>query len=173
MPLRGQFSTKGLDGASSGDIEWYFRTPEPESYNNVRCKLCYVVIKGGIMRLKQHITHMKGQVPACGKVTTMVRENIMKLLLDSKAKRNDSKKKKEEFEEHLRGDDEDADEDVNTLIDDRLRYATQEILRSHREWENMEQFRRETRASKNVYEHSGSSRVNVSGAERQKISLFL
>ncbi|XP_058781701.1 uncharacterized protein LOC131655917 [Vicia villosa] len=109
---------------------------------------------------------MKGQVAACGRVTTMVRENMMKLLHDSKAKRNDSKRRKEEFEERLRGDDEDKDEDVNTLVDDQLRYATQESLRSHREWENMQQFRRETRASKNVFEHGGSSRASVSGGER-------
>ncbi|KAI5383807.1 hypothetical protein KIW84_070963 [Lathyrus oleraceus] len=119
---------------------------------------------------------MKGQVTACGRVTTMVRENMMKLLLDSKAKGNDSKRRKEEFEERLRGDDEDADEDMNTRIDDQLRYATQESLRSHREWENMQQFRRETRASENAYEHGGSSRVSVSvsGAERpEEISFSL
>ncbi|KAI5445649.1 hypothetical protein KIW84_013752 [Lathyrus oleraceus] len=155
-----------MDGASSEDIGWYFGTPEDGNRNNVRCKLCNVGIKGGITRLKQHITHMKGKVAAYGRVTTMVRENMMKLLLDSKAKRNDSKRRKEEIEELLRGDDEDVDEDVNTLIDDQLRYATQERLRSHREWENMQQFRRETRASENAYEHGGSSRVNVSGAER-------
>ncbi|CAL5184667.1 unnamed protein product [Lathyrus oleraceus] len=137
MHPREQFPTKGLDGASSEDIGWYFGTPEPINRNNVRCKLCNVVTKDGITRLKQHIAHMKGQVAACGRVTTMVRENKMKLLLDSKAKRNDSKRRKEEFEELLRGDDEDVNEDVNTLIDDQLRYATQESLRPHREWENM------------------------------------
>ncbi|CAL5214751.1 unnamed protein product [Lathyrus oleraceus] len=174
MPPREQFPTKGLDGAPSEDIGWYFGTPEPENRNNVRCKLCNVVIKGGITRLKQHIAHMKGQVTTCGRVTTMVRENMMELLLDSKAKGNDSKRRKEEFEERLRGDDEDADEDVNTRIDDQLRYATQESLRSHREWENMQQFRRETRASENAYEHGGSSRVSVSGAERpEEISFSL
>ncbi|CAL5213285.1 unnamed protein product [Lathyrus oleraceus] len=151
MPPREQFPTKGLDVALSKDIGWCFGTPKPGNRNNVRCKLCNVIIKGGITRLKQHISHMKGQVAACGRVTTMVRENMMKLLLDSKAKRNDSKRRKEEFEERLRRDDEDADEDVNTLIHDQLRYATQESLRSHREWENMQQFKRETRASENAY----------------------
>ncbi|CAL5185785.1 unnamed protein product [Lathyrus oleraceus] len=82
MSPREQFFTKGLDGAPSEDIGWYFGTPEPRNYNNVRCKLCNVVIKGDITRLKQHIAHMKGQVVACGRVTTMVRENMMKLLLD-------------------------------------------------------------------------------------------
>ncbi|CAL5208152.1 unnamed protein product [Lathyrus oleraceus] len=166
MPPREQFPTKGLDGAPSEDIGWYFGTPELGSRNNVCCKLCNVVIKGGITRLKQHIAYMKGQIAACGSVTTMVRENMMKLLLDSKAKRNDSKRRKEEFEERSRGDGEYEDEDVNTLIDDQLRYATQESLRSHREWENMQQFGRETRASENVYEHGGNSRISVSGAER-------
>lgn len=111
---------------------------------------------------------MKGQVAACGRVRTMVRENMIQLLLNSKAKRNDYKRRKEEFEERLRGDDEDADEDVNTLIDDQLKYATQESLISHQEWENMQQFIRETRASENSYEHGGSSPVSVSEAERPK-----
>lgn len=115
---------------------------------------------------------MKWQVATCGRVTIMVRENMMKLLLDSKAKRNDSKRRKEEFEEHLRGDDEYEDEDVNTLIDDQLRYTTQESLRSHREWENMQRFRQETRASGNVYEHGGRSHVSVSKAERPEDIFF-
>ncbi|KAI5431389.1 hypothetical protein KIW84_035537 [Lathyrus oleraceus] len=168
MPPREQFPTKGLDGAPNEDIGWYFRTSKPENRNNVCCKLCNVVIKDGITRLKQHITHMKGQVAACGRVTTMVKENMIQLLLNSKAKRNDSKRRKEEFEEYLRGDDEDADEDVNTLIDDQLKYATQESLRSHKEWENMQQFIRETRASENSYEHGGSSRVSEAKYEATK-----
>ncbi|CAL5192493.1 unnamed protein product [Lathyrus oleraceus] len=87
MPPREQFPTEGLDGAPSEDIGWYFGTPEPGNRNNVRYKLCIVVIKGGITRLEQHIAHMKGQVAACGRVTIMVRENMMKLLLVSKAKK--------------------------------------------------------------------------------------
>lgn len=35
MPPREQFPTKGLDGAPNEDIGWYFRTPKPESRNNV------------------------------------------------------------------------------------------------------------------------------------------
>ncbi|CAL5208766.1 unnamed protein product [Lathyrus oleraceus] len=73
MPPREQFPIKGLDGAPSEDIGWYFGTPEPGNRNNVRCKLCNVVIKSGITRLKQHITHMKEQVAACDRVTTMFR----------------------------------------------------------------------------------------------------
>lgn len=60
-----------------------------------------IQMKGGITRLKQHIAHMKGHVSAIGRVTTVVRESMMKLLLDSKAKRNDSKRRKEELEERL------------------------------------------------------------------------
>ncbi|KAI5429081.1 hypothetical protein KIW84_033901 [Lathyrus oleraceus] len=73
MPPREQFPTEGLDGAPSEDIGWYFGTPEPGNRNNVRYKLCIVVIKGGITRLEQHIAHMKGQVAACGRVTIMFR----------------------------------------------------------------------------------------------------
>ncbi|MBA0618531.1 hypothetical protein Godav_027861 [Gossypium davidsonii] len=48
MPPREEFSTKGLNGASSNDIGWYFRTPVPNTKGNVVCKLFDKVVKGGI-----------------------------------------------------------------------------------------------------------------------------
>ncbi|KAF1899755.1 hypothetical protein Lal_00019886 [Lupinus albus] len=64
--------------------------------NNIKCKPCGKVIKGDITRLKQHIAHYKEQVETCPKVTSVVREIMMKLLLDGKEK-IDSKKRKDEF----------------------------------------------------------------------------
>ena len=94
MPLREEFPTTILEDAPSEDIGWHFGTPVSGNRNNVICKLCGKVIKGGITRLKQHIAHFKGQVSGCPRVTTTVREGMMKLLLDTKAKRVDTKKKK-------------------------------------------------------------------------------
>ncbi|KAF7824202.1 hypothetical protein G2W53_022346 [Senna tora] len=78
-----------------------------ENKNNLKCKLYDKVIKGRITRLKQHIAHFKGQVHPCARVTTTVREGLMKFLKDEKAKKDDSKKRKEEFEARLRDDEQD------------------------------------------------------------------
>ena len=65
----------------------------------------------------------------------------MKLLLDTKAKRVDTKKRKEEFEARLRGDEEDEEE---SFVNEQMRQATQESIRSHREWEDRQRFRQQT-----------------------------
>ncbi|CAJ2656857.1 unnamed protein product [Trifolium pratense] len=132
MPSREAFPTKRLEGAPSDDIGWHFGTPVPGNRNNVRCELCREIIRGGITRLKQHIAHMPGQVKPCPRVNRIVRESMMKLLVDAKAKRNDSKRRKEEFEEHLRRDVVEVD-NVDHSSDDQLRFSTQESLRSQHE----------------------------------------
>ncbi|KAF1878070.1 hypothetical protein Lal_00022779, partial [Lupinus albus] len=83
---REEFPPKRLEGA-----------PIPEHRNNIKCKLCGRVIKGGITRLKQHITHYRGQVVGYPRVTGVVRESRMKLLIDEKEKKIDSKKEKMSF----------------------------------------------------------------------------
>ena len=170
MPPREEFPVGRLEGAPSDDIGWHLGEPVAGNKNNIRCKLCDKVIKGGITRLKQHIAHVKGQVAGCARVTTLVRESMMKLLIDAKVKKNDSKKRKEEFEARLRGDDEDEIEDH---IDEQIRLATQESIRSHHEWEDRQRFRQQTGGLHNIYEPSGSSRANDSGATCHKMSLLL
>ncbi|GAU41882.1 hypothetical protein TSUD_367470 [Trifolium subterraneum] len=108
---------------------------------------------------------MSGQVKPRGRVNKLVRESMMKLLLDAKAKKNDSKRRKEEFEECLRGDVVEVD-NVDHSSDDQLRFATQESLRSHHDWENRQKSRHETGGYQNVYDQGGSSRASVSGGER-------
>jgi hypothetical protein len=146
-----KFPTQRLDGAPSDDIGWHFGTPVPGNRNNVRCKLCKKIVKGGITRLKQHIAHERGEVEPCARVNKLVRESMMKLLQDGKKKRNDAKRRKEEFEERLRGDDVEV-QNADNSSDDQLRFATQESLRSHHEWENRQRFRHETGGYQNVYE---------------------
>ena len=128
------------------------------------------MIKGDISRLKQHIPYYKGQVADCARVTILVHESMMKLLMDRKAKKIDSRKRKEEFEACLRGN----DEDIEDHIDKHLRLAPQESLRSHHEWKNRQWFKQQTRGLEYVYELDGSSYVSVSGATRsQDISFTL
>ena len=50
------------------DIGWtYSFWPDPSDKNKIQCKLCDMNINGGIYRLKQHITKIKGNVVACQK----------------------------------------------------------------------------------------------------------
>ena len=71
MPPREEFPTKGLEGAPSNDIGWHFGTPVPNAKGNIVCKLCGKVVKGGITRFKEHITHKTGNVAPCPNVTSM------------------------------------------------------------------------------------------------------
>ncbi|KAF1881817.1 hypothetical protein Lal_00042526 [Lupinus albus] len=128
MPQREEFLAKRLEGA-----------PIPEHRNNIKCKLCGKVIKWGITRLKQHISHYRGQVVGCPRVTSVVRESMMKLLLDGEEKKIDSKKRKDEFKARLRGDT--NEEDIDDYIDEQVRQAKQASLNSQYEWEQMQHFR--------------------------------
>ena len=133
------FPSERLEGAPSDDIGWHFGTLVPGTRNNIVCKLCGKVVKGGITCLKQHIAHKKGDVASCPRVTSFIRENMMKILQDSSAKKKDSKKRKEEFEARLRGkDDYDDDDNDNNIIDKQrsIREAMRESMRTHQEWEN-------------------------------------
>ena len=52
MSSREEFPTTRLEGTPSDDIRWHFETPLPGNQNNILCKLCGKVIKGGINLLK-------------------------------------------------------------------------------------------------------------------------
>ncbi|KAF1862134.1 hypothetical protein Lal_00026653 [Lupinus albus] len=154
MPPREEFPAKRLEGAPSEDIGWHFGAQVPEHRNNIKCKLCGKVIKGGITRLKQHIAHYRGQVVGCSRVTSVM----------EKKKKIDSKKRKDEFEARLRGDT--NEEDIDDYIDEQVRQAKQASLNSQYEWEQRQHFRQQTRGSHNIYEQGGSSRASVSDASR-------
>ncbi|CAL0306258.1 unnamed protein product [Lupinus luteus] len=164
MPPREEFPAKKLEGAPSEDIGWHFGTQVPKHRNNIKCNLCGKVIKGGVTRLKQHIAHFKGQVAGCPRVTGLVRKSMMKLLLDRKEKKLDSKKRKDEFEARLRGDT--NEEDLDDYIDEQVRQAKQASLSSQYEWEQRQHFRQQTRGSRNIYEQDGSSHASGSDASR-------
>ena len=73
-------------------------------------------MKGGIIYLKQHISHKKEDVTSYLKVTSFIRENMMKILQDSNATWKDFKKWREEFEAILRGKYDYNDDDNNDNI---------------------------------------------------------
>lgn len=60
--------------------------------NLVVCKFCGIVISSGITRLKDHLAHIPVEGKGCGKVTTLVRENMMNLICENKTKKKDIKK---------------------------------------------------------------------------------
>lgn len=55
---------------NSDDIGWEYGTiVNPNDWNVIKCKLCPMVVKAGIYRLKLHIAGRKGQVRACPNAT--------------------------------------------------------------------------------------------------------
>jgi hypothetical protein len=63
---------------------------------------------------------------------------MMKLILDNKAKKNDSRKRKEEFVSRLRGDESAHDEDLEE--EEAIRQATHESMMLHRQWQDGQRF---------------------------------
>ncbi|WJX63160.1 hypothetical protein P8452_48080 [Trifolium repens] len=134
-----QFPIGRAQGAPSDDIGWHFAiNVQGGDRNTIQCKLCFKVISGGITRLKEHLAHMPGEVKSCARVTQLIRENMMKLILDNKAKKNDSRKRKEEFVSRLRGDCSAHDEDLEEEED--IRQATHESMVSHKRWQDGQRF---------------------------------
>ena len=93
----------------------------------------------------------------CPRVTTLVREGMMKFLKDLKEKSRDSKRKIEKFEAYWWGD---VNDDSNE--EETIRQTIQESIRSHKEWEERQRFRSQTGGFHYIYEESGSSHAIVS-----------
>ena len=70
------------------------------------------------------------------------------------------KKKEEEIEVRLRDDEEDEEE---SFVDEQMRQATQESIKSHHEWEDRKRFRQRTGGWQNVYEEGGGCYTRASG----------
>ncbi|AQK85951.1 hypothetical protein ZEAMMB73_Zm00001d038187 [Zea mays] len=70
---------------NSDDIGWEYGTiVNPNDWNVIKCKLCPMVVKAGIYRLKLHIAGRKGQVRACPNATQEDRDKCSKALDDSR-----------------------------------------------------------------------------------------
>ena len=83
----------GLKSAS-GDIAWEWGVlKDPTKRGTVWCTLCDKRMSGGITRLKQHLTHTKGDVTGCPKVTTEITKRVL-ASMQEKDKVTKEKKKK-------------------------------------------------------------------------------
>ncbi|XP_077244083.1 uncharacterized protein LOC143884415 [Tasmannia lanceolata] len=79
-------SSIGSAPARSDDPAWAYGTLVPGQKNKVTCVFCGKVISGGgIIRLKEHLAAVPGEVASCKKVTEDVKYR-MKQLLDAKRK---------------------------------------------------------------------------------------
>ncbi|KAK5845860.1 hypothetical protein PVK06_002097 [Gossypium arboreum] len=168
MPPCEEFPTKGLEGAPSNDIGWHFGTPVPNTKGNIVCKLCGKVVKGGITRFKEHIAHKTGNVATCPNVTGVIRESMMNILKESKTKKIDKKRRKDEFLSQLREDEDEHEEFIDEVS--AIRQATQESIQSQHEWHRREEFRRSTGGWNNIYEERRSSHGSAREYHRERTS---
>ncbi|KAK5824520.1 hypothetical protein PVK06_019295 [Gossypium arboreum] len=122
--------------AHSDDYGWRWGEPVDGGHNNVKCKLYEKAIKGGITRLKEHLTAKKWNVAPCPNVLA-------------------EQRRKEELKERIRlGDHGDyGDSDVD---DEELTIARCESIRSKIEWEERQR-RRARIGQDSVYETGGGS----------------
>ncbi|KAG8487093.1 hypothetical protein CXB51_020676 [Gossypium anomalum] len=168
MPPHEEFPTKGLEGAPSNDIGWHFGTPVPNTKGNIICKLCGKVVKEGISRFKEHIAHKTGNVAPCPNVTGVIRESMMNILKESKTKKIDKKRRKDEFLSQLREDEDEHEEFIDEVS--AIRQATRESIQSQHEWHRREEFRQSTGGWNNIYEEGRSSHGSAREYHRERTS---
>ena len=68
---------------SKHDIGWEHAKPVGGSRRTTKCKYCGKVIHGSITRLKQHITHISGQVEGCPRVPVEVSHSVGQHMSDT------------------------------------------------------------------------------------------
>ncbi|GKD08038.1 zinc finger protein [Tanacetum coccineum] len=101
---------------TNGDMAWEWGVwKDPTKKGNIWCTLCDKKMSGGITRLKQHLTHTKGDVTGCTSVTT----EITKRVLASMQEKEKIAKEKRRTIEILRSDntiDLSEDEDAGDVV---------------------------------------------------------
>ena len=84
---------------NSDDIGWeYGVLINPDDLNVIKCKLCPMVVKAGIYRLKLHIAGKKGQVRSCTNAKPEDREKCMKAIDDSRKVKKARQEEKKRLE---------------------------------------------------------------------------
>ena len=84
---------------NSDDIGWeYGVLINPDDLNVIKCKLCPMVVKAGIYRLKLHIAGKKGQVRSCPNAKPEDREKCMKAIDDSRKVKKARQEEKKRLE---------------------------------------------------------------------------
>ncbi|KAG8493304.1 hypothetical protein CXB51_010855 [Gossypium anomalum] len=94
------------------------------------------------MRFKEHIAHKTGNVAPCPNVIGVIRESMMNILKESKIKKIDKKRRKDEFLSQLREDEDEHEEFIDEVS--AIRQATRESIQSQYEWHRREEFGRST-----------------------------
>ncbi|MFQ6665128.1 hypothetical protein Gotur_031984 [Gossypium turneri] len=74
--------------APSDDYSWRWGEPVEGGRNNVKCKFCERVIKGGITWLKKHLATKKREVAPCPNISAEVRKNIAQQLKEYHNEKN-------------------------------------------------------------------------------------
>ncbi|GKE19784.1 zinc finger protein [Tanacetum coccineum] len=100
---------------SNGDMAWEWGEWREPTKKFIWCTLCGKKMSGGITRLKQHLTHTKGDVTGCTSVTT----EITKRVLASMQEKEKIAKEKRRTIEILRSDntiDLSEDEDAGDVV---------------------------------------------------------
>ena len=65
----------------SDDVGWdYGELTLPNNYDKIKCKLCHKSVSGGIYRLKQHISGLRGNVKPCLKSTPLDKTKCLQAL---------------------------------------------------------------------------------------------
>lgn len=128
-------SLRGEGEAPRDDIGWGLVTRFQE--HSTICKFCDTRVIGGITRPKQHLAYQSRQIAPCQKLLAVIKKKMAPYLKDSKTKKIDKKKRREELEERLKpGDDEyeNSSSLAKTLIGRRymLKGSAQEFRQSGR-----------------------------------------
>ncbi|KAJ8449976.1 hypothetical protein Cgig2_029338 [Carnegiea gigantea] len=147
----------GHSSRSTEDVGWHFGTAVDGNKKQVWCKFCGKIIKGGITRLKQHLTHKTGDVASCPEVSAEVKRDMNKLLQEFKEKKKDNVRRTRDLEQEIARSinridvDEEDDED-----DDQLAFARYQSLQQHQLHHDQQVFR----ASRGrFYDEGGSSQA--------------
>ncbi|XP_017618198.1 uncharacterized protein LOC108462809 [Gossypium arboreum] len=124
-----------MTGSDEGQLGWHEETG-----------LLMALASGARTVITEHIAHKTGNIAPCPNVTGVIRESMMNILKESKTKKIDKKRRKDEFLSQLR---EDEDE--------------HEAIRS-------EEFRRSTGGWNNIYEEGRSSHGSAREYHRERTS---
>ncbi|PWA94401.1 zinc finger protein [Artemisia annua] len=102
---------------TSGDMAWEWGVwKDPTKKGNIWCTLCDKKMSEGITRLKRHLTHTKGDVTSCPKVTTEITKRVLASMQEKDKVTNEKKRRNSEIlrSSNMRdlSEDEDVDDEV-------------------------------------------------------------
>uniref|UniRef100_K3XSF2 DUF659 domain-containing protein n=1 Tax=Setaria italica TaxID=4555 RepID=K3XSF2_SETIT len=100
---------------NSDDVEWdYGVLVDLTNLNVIKCKLCGLVVKAGIYRLKQHIAHIHGEVKPCWELTNEDQQKCAKVIDDSKKAKKARAEKQQQVRDAVDIDGAPVDEEEST-----------------------------------------------------------